>query len=99
MIPAKLLGDSLLVDELRMHANDQHFLIVGAVENGDLPARRHADIRTPQKIVSQLLMGWRFERVHVYALRIDAAGDVLDETVLPLNDDEQCPVGLRIENI
>src|ERR1039458_10296104 len=50
---AQLFRKSLAAENLRMHANNQHFLIVRTVENTNPPAFRKPERRTPQEIVFQ----------------------------------------------
>ena len=64
-----LVGDVLRAEQLGMHADDEHFLVVRAIEDADVtPAREHAR-GAPQKIVIELLRRRRLERVHLAALR------------------------------
>jgi len=44
-----------------MHANDQHFLVIGTIEDADAPAFGQAARRAPEKIVFQLLGAGLFE--------------------------------------
>src|SRR6202042_1595613 len=44
--------EPLVVEELRVHAHDEHLLVVGAVEEPDLPARREVDGVPPQEVVA-----------------------------------------------
>jgi hypothetical protein len=55
---------------------------VGTIENADTSPLRHADGGAPEEIMIELLGVWRLERVHLAALRIDAAHDVLDDAIL-----------------
>ena len=65
-----------------MHAHDQHFLVIGAVEDADAPAFRQAARGAPEKIVRQFLGAGMFEAEDLAALRIDAGHDMLDGAVL-----------------
>ena len=65
-----------------MHAHDEHFLVIGAVEDADAAALRQAAGGAPEKIVLQFLGAGMFEAEDLAALRIDAGHDVLDGAVL-----------------
>ena len=54
----ELGGQFLFREKLRMHAHDQHFFVVGAVENADPPALGKALVRAPQEVVVELFAGW-----------------------------------------
>jgi hypothetical protein len=85
-----------------MHPDDQHLLVIRAVENADpaaLGQRLHA---APKKIVVQLFRRRMLERINLAALRIDPRHDVLDRAVFSrrvhrLKDDEQRPGVVGIE--
>ena len=64
-----------------MHAHDEHFLVVGTVEDADAPALGKDAGRPPEKIVLQFLGAGMLEAVDLAALRIDAGHDVLDGAV------------------
>ena len=65
-----------------MHADDQHLLVVGTVEDADPPAFRQITGGAPEKIVLQFRGAGMFEAEHLAALRIDAGHHVLDGAVL-----------------
>src|SRR5437016_8039764 len=65
-----------------MNSDDEHFLIVGPVENADAPALRKTARRSPQKIMIQFLGAGMFETENLASLRIDARHHVLDGAVL-----------------
>jgi hypothetical protein len=54
-----------------MHANDEHLLVVGTIEDADPPAFRQTAGRAPEKIVLQFLGARLFETENLAALRID----------------------------
>jgi len=56
---------------LRMHPDDQHFLVIGTIEDADPPAFRQMTGRAPEKIMFQLLGARLFETENLVALRID----------------------------
>jgi hypothetical protein len=75
-----LLPDGLLVEQLfrkplaaenlRMHANDEHLLVIGTIEDADPPAFRQPAGRAPEKIVLQFFGARLFETENLAALRI-----------------------------
>ena len=90
----------LAVEDLIVDTDDEHFLVVGAVEDADLAASRKASCGTPEVVVVELLGRGLLERVDAHALRIDAAHHVPDGAVLArgvhgLEDDQQpiCVLG------
>ena len=64
-----------------MHADDQHFLVVGSVEDADPPAFRQIARGAPEKIVLQFGGAGMFEAEYLAALRIDPGHDVPDGAV------------------
>ena len=77
-----------------MHANDEHLLVVGTIEDADPPAFRQTAGRAPQKIVFQFLGAGLFETEDLAALGIDARHDVPHGAVLagsvhPLKNQQQ----------
>ncbi len=65
-----------------MHANDQHLLVIRAIEDADLAALGQAPGRVPQEVMLQLLGAGMFETENLAALRIDAGHHVLNRAVL-----------------
>ena len=61
--------DKNLWDQV-VDTDDQHVLVVRAIENSDVPTRRNSLMNTPQVIVRQLQARWRLKRMHVAALWI-----------------------------
>ena len=68
-------------ENLGMHADDQHFLVVGPVEDADPPALRQVARGAPEKIVLQFGGAGMFEAEHLAALRIDAGHHMPDGAV------------------
>ena len=64
-----------------MHADDQHFLVIGSVEDADPPAFRQIAGGAPEKIVFQFGGAGMFEAEHLAALRVDPGHHVLDGAV------------------
>ena len=78
-----------------MHANDQHFLIVGTIEDADPSAFRKAACRAPEKIMFQFFGAWLFETENFAAFGIDPRHDVPDGAIFagrvhPLKNQQQC---------
>src|SRR5260370_23250487 len=75
-------GQPLRVEQVRMHPDDEHLLVVGPVEDADpAPAGQRALV-TPEEVVVKLFRGWLFEGPDRYPLRVDTAHHVLDGAVL-----------------
>src|SRR3984885_13627980 len=68
--------------QLRMHPDDEHLLVVGAVEDADPAPPGQSALVPPEEIVVQLLGGGLFEGTDLHRLRVDAAHHVLDGAVL-----------------
>src|SRR5439155_26601071 len=66
-----------------MHADDENFFVIRAIENADLAARRDALVGAPEILVVQFFVAGRLERVDVAALRIHAGHYVFDGAVFP----------------
>ena len=75
-------GQPLAAQYFRMHANDQHFLVIGPIEDADPPAFRQPAGRAPEKIMFQFFGARLFETEDLAALRIDPGHDVPDGAVL-----------------
>src|SRR6476659_2718000 len=98
----ELLRQALAIEKLRVHAHHQHLLVIGAVEDAEMPAPGQHERRPPQKIVIELERARRLEGMHVATLRVDLAHHVLDHAVLArgveaLEYHEDCPLVLGIE--
>jgi hypothetical protein len=65
-----------------MHTDDEHLLVVGAVEDADPAPPGQGALVTREEVVVQLLGGGLFEGTDPYHLRVDAAHHVLDDAVL-----------------
>ena len=64
-----------------MHADDQHLLIVGAVEDADLPTSRQIACRPPKRVVLQFCGAGMLEAEHLATLRIDPRHHMADRAV------------------
>src|SRR5581483_2212394 len=98
----QLRRDFLLEKQLAMHAHDQAFFVIGAVEYADAPALRQLDHGAPHEVVIELERRRLLERGDLAALWIDAVENVFDRAVLAgsihgLEDQQQRPAVLRIE--
>src|SRR6266446_3612195 len=47
--------NALTLEDLRMHAHDQHLFVIGAIEDADASPLRQVSGRAPEKIVLELL--------------------------------------------
>ena len=65
-----------------MHPNDEHFLVMTAIENPDAPAFRQAAARSPEKIVVEFLARRLLETEYLAAGRIDTLHYGPDRAVL-----------------
>ena len=91
---AQLFRKAFVAENLGMHPNDENFLIVGTIEDGDPPAFGKPVRGAPEEIMFQFLGAWLFETENVAALRIDPGHDVADGAVLaggvyPLKNQQQ----------
>jgi hypothetical protein len=82
--------------------DDQHILVVGPVEDRDLPFCRFIRMNAPQEIMRQLDRRRLLEIGDLHALRIGAGHDMADRAVLArrvqsLQHDQQRTLGLGIE--
>ncbi len=99
-----VVGQRLCEQDLGVHPDDQHLLVIGAVEDRDLAALGKVARRAPEEVVAQFL-GRRVGKAEdVAALRIDARHDVLDAAVLAgrihgLEDDEDGVAVGRVEQL
>src|SRR5262249_16096035 len=92
----------MALEEIGMHADYEHLLVVRAVTDADAPPLLRLLERAPEELVIQLLRRRRLEGVHLAALRVHAGVDVLDRAVLAggvhgLEDQEERPAVLRVE--
>ena len=75
--------ETFVAKNLRMHAGNQHLIIIRTVENADAVAFQQITGGAPEKkIVLQLGVTGMFEAEHLTALRIDPGHDVPDGAVL-----------------
>ena len=66
-----------------MHTDDQHLLVVGAVEDADHPPPRERLLVAPHEVVVHVLGGGDLEAADADALGIHTAHHVTDRAVLP----------------
>ena len=69
-------------ENLGMHADDQHLLVIGSVEDADPPAFRQIARGAPEKIVLQFGGAGMLEAEDLAALRIDPGHHMPDGAVL-----------------
>ena len=89
-------GNALGLDQLGMDPDDQHFLVIRAVEDADPAALGQRPRVPPEEVVIELLGRGLLEAEDLAALGIDARHDVLDGAVLAggvhrLEDDQDRP--------
>ena len=63
--------NSLAAEDLGVHADNQHLLVIGSVKDADPPAFRQVTGGSPQKIVLQFRRAWVSIAEYLAALRID----------------------------
>ena len=73
--------NALSLQNFRVHADDQHFFVIRAIEDTDAAALRQSLRGAPQKIVIQFLCARMFEAEHLATLRIDARHHMPDGAV------------------
>jgi len=76
------VGQPFAAQDVAVHPDDQHLLVVRAVEDADAPALRQVARGAPQEVVLQFRLARVLEAEHLAALRIDARHHVLDGAVL-----------------
>ena len=81
LVVVRRVREPFAAEDLGMHADDQHLLVVGPVEDADPPALRQITGRAPEKIVLQFRGAGMFEAEYLAALRIDPGHHVLDGAV------------------
>ena len=92
ILPLGIVG----LDQFRVNPNDEHFLVVRAIENPDLAATGHGPRISPKEVVVELFGRRALEAIDHETLRIDAGNHVLDRAVFTrgihgLEDDEDRP--------
>jgi len=80
-VPVALLPDGL--GDEPMHAHDEHVLVVGAVEDGELALARCVAVDAPEEVVLPLLLAGHAEGGDADASGVEEARHVLDDPVLP----------------
>jgi hypothetical protein len=79
---AQFFRKPLTAQNFRMHPNDEHFLVIGTIEDADLPAFGKPPCCAPEKIMFQLVGARLFETENLAASRIDPGHDVANGPVL-----------------
>jgi len=98
------LWESFAAENLRMHANDQHLLIIRPIGDADPPAFWEVTICAPQKIVLQFAVAGLFESEYLAALGVDTGHHVLDGPIFsgrvhPLEDQQHSKAVGGIEKL
>ena len=75
------IRDPFAAQNFGMHADDQHFLVIGSVEDADPPAFRQIAGGAPEKVVLQFGGAGMLEAEDLAALRIDPGHHVPDGAV------------------
>jgi hypothetical protein len=78
----QFVGNSLGTEQLRMYASDEHLLVIGTIEDADLPSFRQPAGSAPKKIVLPFFGARLLETEHLASFRIDTGQDVPDRAVL-----------------
>ena len=85
---------TLVAEHLGMHADHQHFFVIGTIEDADPPPFGKPAGRAPEKVVFQFFRARLFEAGNLASCRIDSGHDVTDGPVLagrvhPLKNQQQ----------
>src|SRR5688572_18928980 len=91
-------------EELRVHANDEHFFVVTAIEDRDTAALGELRRRPPQEVVRELASARLLEGSHVQTGRVYAREDVANRAVLArcierLKHQEHCETAVGEETM
>ena len=86
VVPNHLIGvrrvrDPFAAENLGMHADDKHLLVVGSVEDPDPPAFRQIAGGAPEKIVLQFGGAGMFKAEYLAALWVNPRHHMLDGTI------------------
>src|SRR6266480_118426 len=77
------ISKPLAAENLGVHADDQHLLVIGSVKNTDPPTFWQVSGGSPQEIVLQFCRAGVSITEHLAALRIDARHHVPDRAIFP----------------
>src|SRR5256885_10990221 len=96
------LGQFFRGQQFGMDAHHQQLFIIGAVEYSNFSPLRNDFVLAPEEVMVQLFIAGGLESVHITALGIYAAHDVLDGAVFTggihaLKNQQQRPAVLGIE--
>ena len=97
-------GSVWCAEQLGVHADGQHFLVVRSIEDGDLAARWQHQRVAPQEVVRQLGTVRRAKARHAHALWIQPRDHMLDHAVLAgrverLQHDQQRVAARGVEDV
>src|SRR5665648_335694 len=90
----QLTWEALVVKDLRVNADDEHVLVVGAVEDADPPDLGQSTGGTPEEVMLEFLGAGLLEAEDLTALRVHPGHDVTDSAIFasrihPLEDQQQ----------
>jgi hypothetical protein len=80
--PLRRLRQLLAIEVLRVHPHHKHLLVMGTIEDTDLPPRGETLRIAPKEIVVKLLRRRHLEAMHPDTLRIHPTHHVTDRPVL-----------------
>lgn len=98
------LGEFFFLEDLGVDAEDEDFLVVGAVEDADASAFGEAAVGAPEEVVLEVFGGGLLEAEDFAALGVDAGEDVFDGAVLAcgvhgLEDQEEGVAVVGVEEV
>ena len=82
-VVAQFFRKPLTAENFRMHANYQHFLVIGTIEHTDPSALGKAARRSPEKIMFQFFGARLFETEYLATLRVYSRHYVPNRSVFP----------------
>src|ERR1700730_2854463 len=83
LLVKRSISYSLAAKNLRVYADDQHFLVIGSVEDADPPAFRQVTGGPPQKIVLQFHRAGVLIAEYLATLRVDPGHHVPNRAIFP----------------
>src|SRR5215472_4316761 len=87
-----------------MHPDHQHFFVIAAIENADVPTVWQTFHAAPKKIMIEIFSRRRFEGKHLATLRVDARHDMLNGAIFAggvhgLKNQQHRPSVLRVKHV
>jgi len=80
--PAAVFRQLLVLQQLRMYANDEYLLVIRPIEDPNLATSGQPLCEAPEIVVIKLRTRGNLEAVHRHTLRIDAAHHMPNRSVL-----------------